>query len=81
MYRCCAEVPSAETLREAGRISLNKAASGNSQLRGPPRDLAGILLSPEGIYASQTHYAYKASRITGCMGRLAGEGRLGDKFY
>ena len=47
----------------------------------PPRDLAGILLSPEEIYASQTHYAHKASRITGCRGRLVGEGQLGDKFY
>lgn len=80
------EVPNAETMREAGRINLNKAGSGNSQFgsRPPhphPGDLAGILLYPEGIYASQTHYAHRASRITGYTGRLAGEGQLGDKFY
>ena len=80
MYRCCAEVPSAETLREAGRINLNKAGSGNSQFRGPLRDLAGILLYLEGIYASQTHYAHRASRITECMGRLAGKDSWGISF-
>lgn len=77
MYRCCAEVPSAETLREAGRINLNKAGSGIHSFAAS----AGIWLgsTTEGIMLLK-HIMLRASRITEVR-QTCWEGQLGDKFY